>query len=156
MYLSAKSEYGIMAALDLELARGQAPVRARAIAERQSIPIKCLEHILRELRNAGLVESTRGAQGGYRLAKAAEEIKLGDVIQAVEGPIATVPRNSSRNGNRHGPNGDGHPLTHETVVQNIWEEVNDSIRETLNGTTLADLCGQIRDLEGQGVLMYHI
>jgi Rrf2 family cysteine metabolism transcriptional repressor len=156
MYLSAKSEYGIIAALDLALARGQAPVRARAIAERQSIPIKFLEHILRELRNAGLVESTRGAQGGYRLAKAAEEIKLGDVIQAVEGPIATVHRNSSRNGNRHGPNGDGHPRTHETVVQTIWEQVNDSIRETLNGTTLADLCRQIRDLEGQGVLMYHI
>jgi Rrf2 family cysteine metabolism transcriptional repressor len=156
MYLSAKSEYGMMAALDLALARGQAPIQARAIAERQSIPIKFLEHILRELRNAGLVESTRGAHGGYRLAKPADAIRLGDVIQAVEGPIATVHRRSSRNGSRDGGNGNGHRRSHETVVQTIWEEVNHSIRETLNRTTLADLCRQIRDLEGQGVLMYHI
>ena len=64
MNLSAKGEYGILAALDLALTPGASPVQAKAIADRQGIPIKFLEHILRALRNAGLVESSRGTHGG--------------------------------------------------------------------------------------------
>src|SRR5207244_6181737 len=103
MYFSAKGEYGIMAVLDLALANGSAPVQAKAIADRQGIPLRFLEHILSALKHAGLVESERGAHGGYRLAKPASEIRIGDVIQAVDGPIAmptrTLPR--LRNGNGH-------------------------------------------------------
>jgi Rrf2 family protein len=156
MYLSAKSEYGMMAALDLALARGPVPVQAKSIAERQGIPLKFLEHILRELRHAGLVESARGAHGGYRLAKPADEIKLGDVIQAVGGPIAAVQRSTLRNGHRNAANGNGQRRSHETIVQNVWEELNHSLLETLNRTSLADLCRRARDLEEQGILMYHI
>ncbi|TLY25571.1 MAG: Rrf2 family transcriptional regulator [Nitrospirae bacterium] len=103
MYFSAKGEYGIMAVLDLALANGSAPVQAKAIADRQGIPLRFLEHILSALKHAGLVESARGAHGGYRLAKPASEIRIGDVIQAVDGPIAmparALPR--LRNGNGH-------------------------------------------------------
>ena len=150
MYLSAKGEYGVLAALDLALSRESAPVQAKAIAHRQGIPIKFLEHILRTLRNAGLVESSRGTHGGYRLTKPADEIALGDLIQAVEGPIATVHR---AHGNRIGSNG---ARSHESLIQSVWAEVQGSILETLNKTTLADLCRRTRDLDEQRVLMYHI
>src|SRR2546425_10468307 len=92
MYFSAKGEYGIMAVLDLALANGSAPVQAKTIADRQGIPLRFLEHILSALKHAGLVESARGAHGGYRLVKPASEIRIGDVIQAVDGPIAMPAR----------------------------------------------------------------
>ena len=151
MHISAKGEYGIMAALDLALANGTAPIQAKTIAERQGIPVRFLEHVLRELRHAGLVESARGAHGGYRLALPASKIRLGDVIQAVEGPIALTTHAAPR-----GRNGNGHHSLHGSLVQGVWNEVNVSILETLNRTTLADLCRQARDLEEQRVLMYHI
>ena len=151
MHLSVTGEYGIMTALDLALARGDLPVQARAIALRQGIPIKFLEHVLRALRHAGLVESSRGTHGGYRLAKLPEEIHLGDVIEAVEGPITATNRLAGRL-----RNGNGHEASHESLVRSIREEVKESILETLNRTTLADLCRRARDLDEQRVLMYHI
>jgi Rrf2 family cysteine metabolism transcriptional repressor len=151
MHLSVKGEYGIMTALDLALTRGHSPIQAKAIAQRQGIPIKFLEHILRALRHAGLVESSRGTHGGYRLAKPAEEIRLGDVIQAVEGPMTATNHLAIRL-----RNGDGQEASHESVVRSIWEEVKESILETLNRTTLADLSRRARDLDDQRVLMYHI
>ena len=150
MYLSAKGEYGILAALDLALSRESTPVQAKAIAQRQGIPIKFLEHILRALRNAGVVESSRGTHGGYRLTKPADEIPLGDLIQAVEGPIATTHR---AHGTRNGSHGKG---ANESLIQGVWAEVQDSILDTLNKTTLADLCRRTRDLDERRVLMYHI
>jgi Rrf2 family protein len=151
MHISAKGEYGIMAALDLALANGTAPIQAKTIAERQGIPVRFLEHVLRDLRHAGLVESARGAHGGYRLALPASKIRLGDVIQAVEGPIALTTHAAPR-----GRNGNGHHTLYGSLVQGVWDEVNVSVLETLNRTTLADLCRQARDLEEQRVLMYHI
>lgn len=153
MYLSAKGEYGILAALDLALSRGSMPVQAKAIAQRQGIPIKFLEHILRALRNAGVVESSRGIHGGYRLTKPADEIPLGDLIQAVEGPIATTHR---AHGHRHASNGEGSQASHESLIQSVWAEVQDSILDALNKTTLADLCRRTRDLDERRILMYHI
>jgi len=151
MYFSAKGEYGIMAVLDLALANGADPVQAKAIAERQGIPLRFLEQILSSLRHAGLVESSRGARGGYRLSKPAEDIRVGDVIQAVDGPIAMTNRALPRHGN-----GNGHRARHGSIVQGVWKEVKDKVLETMNRTTLADLCRRARDLEEKRVLMYHI
>ena len=151
MYFSAKGEYGIMAVLDLALANGAAPVQAKAIADRQGIPLRFLEQILSSLRHAGLVESSRGARGGYRLSKPAEDIRVGDVIQAVDGPIAMTNRALPRHGN-----GNGHRARHGSIVQGVWKEVKDKVLETMNRTTLADLCRRARDLEEKRVLMYHI
>ena len=151
MYFSAKGEYGIMAVLDLALANGTDPVQAKAIADRQGIPLRFLEQILSALRHAGLVESSRGAHGGYRLAKPADEIRVGDVIQAVDGPIAMTTRALPRHGN-----GNGHRTRHGSIVQGVWKEVKDKVLETMNRTTLADLCRRARDLEEQRALMYHI
>ena len=151
MYFSAKGEYGIMAVIDLALANGADPVQAKAIADRQGIPLRFLEQILSALRHAGLVESSRGAHGGYRLSKPAEDIRVGDVNQAVDGPIAMTNRALPRHGN-----GNGHRARHGSLVQGVWKEVKDKVLETMNRTTLADLCRRARDLEEKRVLMYHI
>src|SRR5438445_9793655 len=117
MYFSAKGEYGIMAVLDLALTNGSAPVQAKAIADRQGIPLRFLEHILSALKHAGLVESERGAHGGYRLAKPASEIRIGDVFQAVEGPIAIPARALPRP-----RNGNAHRTPHSYLVQGVVGE----------------------------------
>src|SRR5438874_10803071 len=129
MYLSAKGEYGILAALDLALSRESAPVQAKAIAHRQGIPIKFLEHILRTLLNAGLVASSRGTHGGYRLTKPADEIALGDLIQAVAGPIATT---HCSHGSRTRSNGAESDASHESLIQTVGPEVQSSILAICN------------------------
>ena len=89
MRVSAKVDYALRAALELAAA-GDGPTKGERISQAQDIPLKFLENILLELRHGGLVQSQRGADGGYWLARPAEEIKLADVIRAVEGPLANV------------------------------------------------------------------
>ena len=89
MRVSAKVDYAVRAAVELAVA-GDGPVKGERIADAQQIPLNFLENILLELKHAGLVQSQRGAEGGYWLARPAEEISLADVIRAVEGPIANV------------------------------------------------------------------
>lgn len=88
MRLTAKADYAVRAMV--ELAAQGSPAKGDVIAERQGIPFKFLENILLELKHAGLVESLRGSDGGYWLARPAQEITLADVIRAVEGPLANV------------------------------------------------------------------
>src|SRR5205814_10213411 len=89
MRVSAKVDYALRACAELAAA-GEGPVKGDRIAQAQEIPFKFLENILLELKHAGLVQSQRGAEGGYWLAQPPEEISLADVIRAVEGPIANV------------------------------------------------------------------
>jgi len=87
--LSAKADYAIRAAVELA-AGGEEQLKADRIAAAQDIPLRFLEHILLDLKHAQLVESRRGAEGGYRLARPADEVTLADVLRAVEGPLANV------------------------------------------------------------------
>ena len=89
MRVSAKADYAIRAAVELAAA-GDGPIKGERIAQAQEIPLNFLENILVDLRNAGLVASRRGAEGGYWLARPAGEITLADVIRAVDGPLANV------------------------------------------------------------------
>src|ERR687892_1707064 len=89
MRVSAKVDYALRAAAELAAA-SDGPVKGEQIASAQGIPLKFLENILLELRHAGLVQSQRGAEGGYWLARPAASITLADVIRAVEGPVANV------------------------------------------------------------------
>ena len=86
---TAKADYAVRAAIELA-AHGDAPVSAERIAEAQQIPVNFLENILLDLRRAGIVDSRRGAAGGYLLARPANEIVIADVVRAVEGPLASV------------------------------------------------------------------
>lgn len=129
MRISAKVDYAVRAALELAAA-GDDPVKGDAIAEAQGIPLKFLENILGELKHHGVVASRRGAQGGYWLARPAEEISLADVVRAVEGPLATV--------RGQGPEsleyrGEAEPL------QKVWIAVRANLRAVMEETTLADV-----------------
>src|SRR5690348_18420985 len=90
MRVSAKVDYAVRASTELAAAAGSGPVKGDHLATAQKIPLKFLENILLDLKHAGLVQSQRGAEGGYWLAKDPAEISLADVIRAVEGPIANV------------------------------------------------------------------
>jgi len=90
MRVSAKVDYALRACVELAVAAGDGPVKGERIAQAQGVPLKFLENILLDLRHAGLVQSQRGAEGGYWLALPPAEVSLADVIRAVEGPIANV------------------------------------------------------------------
>src|SRR5438034_11590374 len=90
MRVSAKTDYALRAAVELAAAPERAQIKGEKLATSQSIPLRFLENILLQLRHAGLVESRRGADGGYRLARPADEIALADVIRAIDGPLAGV------------------------------------------------------------------
>lgn len=106
------------------------PVKGDRIATSQDIPVKYLENILSELRQAGIVRSQRGAEGGYWLARSADQISVADVIRAVEGPLAHV--RGERAENLAYPDGTG-------GLQELWVAVRASLRSVLDRTTLADL-----------------
>jgi Rrf2 family protein len=128
--VSAKTDYAIRAALELAAAEDEKPVKGERIATAQAIPLRFLENILMQLRHAGLVESRRGADGGYRLARPASEIKLADVIRAIDGPLAGV--SGERPQNLHYA-GAAEPL------REVWVAVRASLRHVLEEITLADV-----------------
>ena len=90
MRVSAKADYALRAAIELAAEEGGGPVKGERVAQAQEIPVKFLENILGDLRQAGIVRSQRGAEGGYWLARPAAEITLAQVIRAVDGPLANV------------------------------------------------------------------
>jgi Rrf2 family protein len=130
MRVTAKVDYAVRAATMLAThAAGEGgPVKGERIATTQVIPVKYLENILAELRQAGIVRSQRGADGGYWLARPAEEITVADVIRAVEGPLAHV--RGERAENLDYPDGTG-------ALQELWVAVRASLRNVLEATTLA-------------------
>ncbi len=87
--ITAKVDYAVRAVIELAAADGS-QLKGEQLADRQAVPLKYLENILADLRRAGIVRSQRGADGGYRLAKPADEVTVADVIRAVEGPLADV------------------------------------------------------------------
>jgi len=128
--VSAKVDYAVRAAIELATSEPGRPVKGERVAQAQEIPLKFLENILAELRHAGLVRSQRGVEGGYWLARPAEEISVADVIRAVEGPIANV--------RGVGPHeveyvGSAEPL------RDVWIALRASLRSVLEEVTLADL-----------------
>ena len=132
MRISAKADYAVRAGIELASAQPGPPVKAEAIATAQGIPVKFLLNILSELKHAKLVQSHRGAEGGYALARPAAEITLADVIRAVEGPLANV--HESR------PEDVSYPGSAEQLTE-IWIAVRASLRAVLERVTLADVAG---------------
>src|SRR4051812_27135500 len=131
MRISAKVDYAVRAAVELAAAGGD-PIKGEAIADAQGIPLKFLEKILGEVKHTRIVFSRRGGQGGYWLAKGADEVSLADIVRAVEGPLATV--------RGQGPEslsykGEAEPL------QKIWIALRANIREVMEDTSLADVVG---------------
>jgi Rrf2 family protein len=129
MRLTARADYALRAAAELAV-RAPAQVKSADLATAQEIPPKFLENIMLDLKRAGLVASQRGAEGGYTLSRAPEEIKLADVIRAVEGPLANV------RGVRP------EALAYEGAakpLREVWVAVRVNLRAVLEQVTLADL-----------------
>jgi Rrf2 family protein len=128
--VSAKTDYAIRAALELAAAPDEKPVKGERIATAQAIPLRFLENILMQLRHAGLVDSRRGAEGGYRLARPAADVTLADVIRAIDGPLAGV---SGARPETLGFEGVAEPM------RDVWIAVRASLRGVLEQVTLADV-----------------
>jgi Rrf2 family protein len=129
MRVSAKVDYAVRAAVELAAA-GEDPVKGEVIAEAQEIPLKFLENILGELKHSGMVASRRGAQGGYWLAKAPDEITLAEIVRAVEGPLATVRGQGAESLDYTGV---------AAPLQRVWIALRANIRAVLETVTLADV-----------------
>jgi Rrf2 family protein len=130
MRISAKADYAVRAAVELAAATDDKPVKAERIATAQEIPLNFLENILGELRHAGIVRSHRGAEGGFRLAKPANELTVADVIRAVEGPLASV---------RGGPPEDASYAGASEALLRVWIAVRANLRGVVENVTLADV-----------------
>jgi Rrf2 family protein len=125
---TAKADYAVRAAIELAAAGGQ--LTADQIAQAQGIPANFLENILRDLRRAGIVDSRRGQQGGYALARPADEISIADVIRSVEGPLANV---------RGYPPEDLDYGGSSAKLREVWIALRANVRNVLEQVTLADV-----------------
>jgi len=149
MKVSLRAIYGIMAAVDLAMHIGSAPVQAKSIARRQAIPARFLEQVLHGMKKAGLVSSLRGAQGGYLLSKKPSDVSVVEILEALDGPLLLS------NGGT-GP-AQGRRLSKpELLLGKIWEQVHQAERHVLEAISVEELAGQQRVLEQERSLMYHI
>lgn len=140
--ISAKTEYACIAVVDLaaEYATGE-PVRLKAIAERHGIPSRFLVQIMLQLKSAGLVNSIRGAAGGYQLSRDPALISLGDVMRVIDG------RDSGPKSNLSESNAT------TSILLGVWNEVHQSRNEILDNVSVSELATQARATGGD---MYYI
>lgn len=135
--------------VDLEVHANGDHVALYSIAERQGISTNYLEQVFSVLRKSGLVKSIKGAQGGYILAEAPIDIKVGRILRALEGPLSVIDENTEKlNGN-------------ETSIQhciriNVWNKMNESLNELVDSMTLEDLADNYRKMSGIEDTMYYI
>jgi Rrf2 family protein len=130
MRISAKADYAVRAVVELAGTTDSQPVKAERVAKAQDIPLNFLENILGELRHAGIVRSHRGADGGFRLARPADQITIADVIRAVDGPLATV---------RGGPPEELSYPGQAAELARVWIAVRKSLRAVVERVTVADV-----------------
>ena len=141
MKVSTKSRYGLAAMVDLAEQYGKGPVALRSVAARQQVSEHYLEQLMSSLRKAGVVHSIRGAQGGYVLARDPATISVGDIVRAMEGPIAPVDCLLA-------DRGENNPYCEKTCECNrrdIWQKMSDSINVTLDSISLVSLCREISE-----------
>ena len=138
MRLSTRGHYGLKAMFDLAHNYGSGPISLKTVAERQNLSDHYLEQLIAMLRKAGLVKSMRGAKGGYFLAREPSEIRVGDVIRALEGPIAPVHCVSEIDP------GSCNEADY-CITRTVWARVRDGIAKVLDSITLADLCREAEE-----------
>jgi Rrf2 family transcriptional regulator, cysteine metabolism repressor len=137
MMFSTKAEYGVRVMAHLARSDGASPIALSAIADAEGLPLAYLEHLVARLRRADLVESRRGAHGGYSLARPAEQITMAEIVRALEGEIAPIECITSD------PDGSlvcAREVDHEPCPTKLmWTRVQGSIVRTLTDMTLAEL-----------------
>ena len=146
MKISTKGRYGMRAALELSLRYGLGPVMVREISESQDISERYLEQILNTLRTSGFVMSTRGAKGGYELARNPSEITLGDIIRSLEGPLDVVSCTGKYECER----------MKKCATYYVWKEIKEILEKMLNSITLEELVTRHHRLQNQISIEYNI
>lgn len=148
MKLSTRARYGARAMLELALHYGNGPVLVKDIAKSQEISKRYLEHLIVSLQAVGLVETIRGKKGGCILAKPPSEIKLGEVVEALEGSVAPVDCIVD---------GKLCPREKICVTRDIWIKMKEAIVNVLNSITLEDMVKwQKEKMQGTETPMYYI
>ncbi len=138
MKLSTRGRYGLKAMFDLALNYGDGPISLTSIAERQAVSVNYLEQLISPLRKANLVESVRGAQGGYMLSKKPEDITVGIILTTLEGPLAPTDCVVVE--------GDDDICSHSDycVTKVIYEKIYESITSVVNSITLQHMIDDYR------------
>ena len=142
MIISSKGKYGLVALMDICLYSGSEAVTLKSVSKRQNISERYLEQIFSILRKGGIITSKKGAQGGYFLARAAEDITVGEILNILEGDLKIVSPSEERN-------------DIECFMQkNIWNNINRQIEEYFDSVTLEAL---VKDyIEGKIAILYYI
>lgn len=140
MKLSTKGRYGLRAFVDLAVYSENEPVSLSSIASRQDISVSYLEQLIAKLRKANLVKSVRGVNGGYVLAKAVDEISVGDILRALEGDLNPV----DCPGIQAESQCEGAKFC---VSKTVWKKINDSINETVNQINLGELVKESKEMQ---------
>ena len=138
MRLSTKTRYGVRALFDMAYHGGGGPTQAKDIARRQDIPLRYLEQIFQDLKRAGIVDSKRGPRGGYHLKGEPKDIKLGDIVRALQGPLEQIfapdeaPKTAAGAARRREPG------AHQ-VTASLWKELAGTVTTWFDGVSLADM-----------------
>lgn len=147
MKMSTKGRYGLRAMLDLALNSGGDHVALNTIAERQNISSNYLEQVFSVLRKAGLVNSVKGAQGGYVLADSPNRVTVGQILRVLEGDLVIA-----------GDHIDSEAANsvEYCLRKQVWEKINESINEVVDAITLEDLMIDYKKMQGSLSLMFYI
>ncbi len=148
MRFSQRTEYALRALVELGSRESSTPVPSREIARLQRIPERFCEQVLADLRKAGLLESQRGAAGGVRLARDAVTITVSEIVEVLEGPVVTQacldPFDDDARAQAH------------SAIQELWLDVQITIRDRLASVTLADLVSRQQELDQSSYLVFQI
>lgn len=140
--LSTKGRYGLRAFIDLAVCGESQPVSLASIAQRQEISVSYLEQLMAKLKRAGLVKSVRGVNGGYRLARPADEISVGDVLRALEGDLTPVECAGIDNDIKTHCTGSS-----QCVSKIVWKRINDSINDTVDSIYIGELVRESKTIQ---------
>lgn len=147
MKLSTRGSYGTRAMLELALHMDEGPLHLKEIARRQAVSERYLEQLVIALKVAGLVKSTRGAKGGFVLARRPSEIKLSEVVQVLEGSLSPMACIDEPGVCNRSPN---------CVTRDLWTEMKDAMVGVLENTTLHDLVQRYKAKAQKPVATYSI
>src|SRR3972149_11305522 len=140
MRFSVKSEYAVTAVLDVAGHADKGPVHVKSIASRQAIPVRFLEQVMAALKKAGIVESIRGAQGGYILSRDPKAINVAQIVEAIEGPITPMDHTAGIQDYRH-------LQMNGYIIKGVWEEVRAAISNVLSRGSIEDMCQRKKEQE---------
>jgi Rrf2 family transcriptional regulator, cysteine metabolism repressor len=154
MKLSTRGDYAVRALLELATAEDGEAMPLTAIAARTNIPYKYLEQILMKLRTARVIRGKRGRHGGYSLARSADQITVGEVVRAMDGPLA--PSLCASHTAHSACPAYRCPSEDSCVMRGLWVEVRDAIANILDETTFGDLARRTQEQRSLKREMYHI